>query len=332
MFPYIVADIGGTNARFALATGRQGQQFAIESVTISNGADFPSFEDALQAYVDSLENLSVAAACIAIAGPVGGDVVRMTNLPWSFSKRHIQRKFALTTFEVINDFAAVAIATSRLADADLIAIKGGNADPVANKAILGPGTGLGVAGLAHCARDNSWLPIAGEGGHVTLAPADIFEAEVIVAGMRRFGHVSAEMFISGPGLVNLYACLCDVEGVEAKALQPQDVTTAALAGDDAVCEKTLALFCAFLGTVAGDLALTYGAKGGVYLAGGIAPRIIDFLKASEFSARFANKGIMSHYVENVAVNLVRHQQTAFLGAAAWLEQLARGGRRCAIQS
>jgi len=154
-----------------------------------------------------------------------------------------------------------------------------------------------------------------------MAPATEFEAEVIKAGIRRFGHVSAEVFISGPGLVNLYLCICDVEGAATEALEPKDITSAALADSDDLCLSTLNTFCCFLGTLSGNLVLTYGAKGGVYMAGGIVPRFVDFLKASKFNERFSEKGIMSHYVAKVPVSVIHYDQIAFLGAAAWLDQL-----------
>jgi len=318
MFPYIVADIGGTNARFALATGRNGQQFSIEHINILSGADYAHFEDALQAYIDSLDGIVPKAACIAIAGPIGGDQVAMTNLSWTFSKKAVQARFAFDTFDVINDFAAVAIATSRLTSADLVPIKEGIINPAANKAVLGAGTGLGVAGLAYNA--GGWLPIPSEGGHVNMAPANDFEADVIKAGMKRFGHVAAEVFVSGPGLVKLYQSICDVNGVEARIVEPKDVSAAALDNSDPNCRLALETFCGFLGTVSGNLVLTYGAKGGVYIAGGIVPRFLDFLKSSNFCERFSQKGVMSHYLADVPVHLVTFEQTAFLGAAAWLEQ------------
>ncbi|MFT5084190.1 MAG: glucokinase [Lentisphaeria bacterium] len=320
MFPYIVADIGGTNARFALATGKDGEQFTIEHISILSGSDYARFADALQAYIDSLNGIAPTSACIAIAGPISGDLVKMTNLDWSFSKKEIQHQFDFDAFDVINDFAAVAIATSRLTDKDLIPVKPGIRIGSANKAILGPGTGLGVAGLAH--HGISWLPIPSEGGHVNMAPATAFECDVIAAGIKRFGHVSAEVFISGPGLVNLYQCVCDVRGVSPAALEPKHVTAAALDGSDDQCREALETFCCFLGTISGNLVLTYGAKGGVYLAGGILPRFMDFFRASGFIERFSNKGVMSHYVADVPVSLINYDQTAFLGAATWLDQIS----------
>ncbi len=319
MFPYIVADIGGTNARFALVTGKRDQKFIIEHINILSGAQYPSFSDALQTYIDGLTGITAKSACVAIAGPIDGDVIKMTNLNWSFSASDIQKQFNFEHFDVINDFAAVAIATSRLTAEDLIGIRPGLAKPEANKAILGAGTGLGVAGLAH--HRAGWLPIPSEGGHVTLGPATAFEADVIKAGIKRFEYVSAEVFVSGPGLVNLYQCVCDVEGVAARSLEPQDISAAAIDGSDAHCKTTLETFCAFLGSVSGNLVLTYGGKGGVYIAGGIVPRFVDFLKDSAFNNRFSNKGIMSHYLADVPVNLIAYDQVAFLGAAAWLDQM-----------
>lgn len=319
MFPYIVADIGGTNARFALVTEKSQEQFVIEHINVLNGADYPQFEDALEAYIASLNGVQARAACVAIAGPIDGDVVKMTNLPWSFSKSAVQARFDFAAFDVINDFAAVAVGTSSLTDKDLIEIKSGVINPKANKAVLGAGTGLGVAGLAY--NSGSWLPIPSEGGHVNMAPATKFEAEVIAAGLQRFGYVSAETYVSGPGLVNLYQCVCDVEGVAVSQLQPKDVTARALAGDDAQCLKALHTFCCFLGTVSSNLVLTYGGKGGVYLSGGVVPRFVDFLKDSEFGERFSNKGVMSHYVQNVPVYLIGYDHIALLGAATWIGSL-----------
>lgn len=319
MFPYIVADIGGTNARFALVTGKQGPQFTLEHVNILAGADYLHFEDAVQVYIDSLGGIVPTAACLAIAAPIGGDWVKMTNLPWAFSKLAVQKRFGFEAFDVINDFTAVALSTSRLSSEDVVPIRPGQAVGGATKAVLGAGTGLGVAALVNAG--DRWLPIPSEGGHVNIAPATSFEADVIKAGMQRFGHVSAEIFISGPGLVNLYHSICDVEGAQALVLAPHEITAQALAGENTVCVTTLTTFCSLAGTLAGNVALTYGARGGVYLAGGVMPRLVDFLKASAFSERFASKGVMSHFVETIPVNLITYNQIAFLGAAAWLDQL-----------
>jgi len=319
MFPSIVADIGGTNARFALVTGVKDNQFCLEQIHILNGRDYASFEDAMKAYLE-LVDVKVKSCCVAIAGPISGDQVQMTNLSWSFSQQAIREAFGFEKFAAINDFASLAVATSALLPEHLENLRAGERDQQGNKAILGPGTGLGVAGLAHNP-GAGWLPIPSEGGHANISPATPLECEVIQAAMAVHGHVSAEVFISGPGLVNLYQALCMVNDIEPRKLEPKDVTGEAMAGSDEMCKNALEMFCSFLGTVSGNLALTYGAKGGVYIGGGVIPRIKEFILNSTFSERFAAKGIMSGYVKDIPVDLIVHPQTAFLGAATWLSQL-----------
>lgn len=265
-----------------------------------------------------LSGVKPRAACIAIAGPVGEDRVRMTNLSWDFSLSEMRKRFGFEMFIAMNDFAAQAVAASQLQSHDVLAVKDGVADPLGNKAIFGPGTGLGVAGLAY--NNRGWLPIPSEGGHVNVAPATALECDIIKVAIETFGHVSAETFLSGPGLVNLYQTLAAVRGETAAELQPKDITGAALAGTDPLCVTTLETFCSLLGSLAGNLALTYGATGGVYMAGGILPRFTDFLLNSSFVERFANKGVMSKYVEDIPAFLIVRENAAFLGAAAWLMQ------------
>lgn len=320
MFPAIVADIGGTNARFALANPTGGDQVELTDIQILNGRDYPEFADALKTYIDSLRGISPKSACVAIAGPIDGDHARMTNLNWAFSQAEVKREFDFERFAAINDFAALAVATSRLTEEDMVPIKSGFADPMGNKAILGPGTGLGVAGLARAG--TNWLPIPSEGGHVNVPAATMLECEVLRAAVDQHGYVSAEMFVSGPGMVNLYRALAEVKDLRAEVLQPKEITDRALAGSDALCRETLEMFCGFAGSVASNAALTYGAKGGVFLAGGILPRFIDFLRESPFLERFSQKGVMSHYVADIPVGVINHEQTAFLGCAAWLLQMS----------
>lgn len=327
MFPFIVADIGGTNARFCLVTGHRQQQFDFAQAKTLSGKDFSSFSSALRAYIDGLDGPPPRAACVAIAGPIGGDQVSMTNLDWRFSQNEIRAQFGFNCFCVINDFAAQAIACSLLDAASLLNVKAGESNSRSNKVVLGPGTGLGVAGLIYNADDaqggpGSWLPVASEGGHVNLAPVTDLEADVIKAGIAEFGHVSAEVFISGPGLLNVYHMLAKVKGQAPEALRPRDITAKAAAGGNELCEQTCQLFFSFLGNVAGNLALTYGAKGGVYIGGGILPKISELLTASRFVQRFESKGIMSRYVSDIPVNVIVHKQPAFVGAAAWLVQFS----------
>ena len=318
MYPFLVADIGGTNARFAMITGKSDTGFNIDHIKVLPGAEFATFSQAIQAYLNQLPGIKPVAASIAIAGPVSGDHFKMTNLSWSFSKTSLQQEFGFSRLEIINDYTAVASATSGLAQHELISIKPGATQKLASKVCLGPGTGLGVAGLVYAS--GRWTPVPGEAGHVNLAPSNNFENDLLSIGLSRFGHVSAETFISGPGLVNLYQCVCEVQDVAAKRYEPKDITAHALDNSDPHCVTTLNTFCNLLGAYCGNLALTFGAKGGVYLTGGILPRMKEFLKQSDFTEHFCSKGIMSHYVEDVPVYIINHPETAFLGAAIWLEQ------------
>ena len=324
MQPFIVADIGGTNARFALITDYDSDTVHISTIQILQGKDYPSFSDALRAYISCLD-CSPSGACVAIAGPISGDRVSLTNLAWSFSQRELKAEFGFDTLLLMNDFAATAMATSQVSSRDIVEIKAGDANPKGNKAIFGAGTGLGVAGLAYTG--NSWLPIPSEGGHVNAPAATDYEGELVKAARQRLGFVSAETFLCGPGLVNLYRAVAAVEGLEAKPYSPPDITENALANSDDLCTQTLTHFCAMLGSHAGNLALTYGATGGVYIAGGVIPRFVDFFKASPFVDRFENKGVMSHFVKPLPIYLFTGDNPAFMGAARWyLQSLEIGGR------
>lgn len=327
MFPFVVADIGGTNARFALVTGKKQEStqasFVIENIKILKGADYPSFESAMAIYLEEhlgdLKPADIKAACVAIAGPISDDQITMTNLPWSFSRAELKKRFNLTTFEVINDYTALALATSQIDDDGLASVVAGERNPQGNKAIFGPGSGLGVAGLVYS--NHGWLPISSEGGHVNMAASTEFEADILRYLMGKHDHVSAEICLSGPGIQNLYEAVCHVRGAEHRDLSAADISAAALENSDPQCYEALSVFCALLGTHAGNLVLTYGAKGGAYITGGIIPRFVDFLRESAFAERFKNKGVMSKYLEDVPVDVVVHEQPAFLGAAAWMEQL-----------
>ena len=319
MYPYVVADIGGTNARFALVVDCKEGQYQFDHIQILKGKDYKRFDDALAAYLESLGSIKPYAACAAIAGPINGDSVKMTNLDWSFSCTELSKSFGLSRFIAMNDFGAVACAAGKITTNNLVNIKSGDALPYANQAVFGPGTGLGVAGIVN---DNGRsIPLSSEGGHTTLAPSNALEADVIKAALPKLGHVSAESFISGPGLINLYQALAKVRDESAESIKPAELTAAALSGENALCTETLSLFCRFAGSFAGNLALTYGAKGGVFIAGGVVPRFADFVRSSEFIDAFCAKGVMSKYVQNIPVNIIVHPEVAFIGAAVWLEQV-----------
>lgn len=312
----LVADIGATNARFGLLD----EDGAIVHNTILRCADHPTLEDAAEAYLGiAAPPEAPSRAAIAVAGPVTGDLVNLTNHPWSFSVGRARDRLLLDRLSVINDFTAVAMAVPRLGEADRQQI--GEGSPVAGEVIgvLGPGTGLGVSGLVP-SRTGGWRALSGEGGHVTMAPVSDREGAVLAQLRKQFDHISAERVLSGMGLVNLYRAVSLLDGREPEQLEPKDVTARALDGTGAHCVEAVEMFCAMLGTVAGNLALTLGARGGVFVAGGIVPRLGSFFAHSRFRKRFTEKGRMRDYLGPIPTYVVTHRLPAFIGLKAVLDQ------------
>ena len=289
--PRLLGDIGGTNARFAWQehSGAPPSDFAIYPC-----AQHDSLLDAIRHYLDDHGRFTPGRCAIGIANPIRGDRVQMTNHNWSFSILELQTALGLDRLIVINDFTALALSLTTLTAADLRKIGSGEAMPGSPLALLGAGTGLGVSGLLP-SRNGRSVPINGEGGHVTLAAGDDREAEVVKWLRKRFGHASAERALSGPGLVNLYEAACALSAEAVQELVPSDVIERARNGDE-LCRTALDLFCGFLGSVAGNLALTLGARGGVFIGGGIAPRIIAEIERSSFRQRFEGKGRFGDYL------------------------------------
>ncbi len=305
----VIADIGGTNARFALidAAGRTGE------ARILRCADYPDPVAAAEAFLGETAPASrPKRGAFAVASPLTGDQVTMTNHPWSFSVDDVRRRLGLDALRVINDFAAIALAIPHLGRDDHYRVGGGEPVRDAPVAILGPGTGLGVSALIPTAE--GWVPLATEGGHVTMAAFDEREAAVLAHLRRTYGHVSAERVISGPGLVNLYRSLCALEGLRADpAATPDEVSRLAADGTCPVAAGALEMFCAMLGTVASDLALSLGALGGVYIAGGIVPKLGPTFAASGFRRRFEDKGRYATYLASIPVFVITHPLPAFVG-------------------
>jgi glucokinase len=319
-FPRLLGDIGGTNARFAL---QRESQAALESVRVLPCAQHASLLDAIRAYLHEVGEPSVSQGALGMANPVVGDWVQMTNHQWAFSTEALRMALGMDRLLVLNDFTALALGLPDLNAADLLEVALG-ADrlpvPRAPKALIGAGTGLGVSGLLPVG-DSSWVAIAGEGGHATLAATNDLEDAVLGCLRKRFGHVSAERVLSGPGLVNLYEALCELQGCAAQTLTPQQVTQIVLANDEKTpCTQAVELFWAFLGTTAGNLALTLGARGGVYIGGGIAPRLAAGVENSRFRQSFESKGRFSTYLQAVPTYVVRvGTSPALLGASRALD-------------
>jgi len=309
----ILADIGGTNARFArLRHGRIGARRRVRV------ADYPSFSAALRAYLrDENGGPAPVRLAVAAAGPIVGGKVRLINSPWRLSANALRAAFRFKDVILVNDFAAIARALPHLTKAHSVPIGGGRSMPKAPMAVLGPGTGLGVAGLLPGSGEPRVLVT--EGGHVTMAPGNVRESAILDLLRERFSHVSAERVLSGDGLVNLYRAIAELDGRPIETADAARITEWAVAGSCRTCAAALAMFCAMLGTVAGNLALTLGARGGVYLAGGIVPRFAPYLAASAFRERFESKGRFRTYLKAVPVRLIIHPDPAFLGLRALLE-------------
>jgi glucokinase len=304
----LIADIGATNTRCALIDER-GRELADRHF---HNADFPNLPELLAAYIQ--ENAAVGPpqrAALAIAAPILGDDVQMTNIHWRFSQADLARRLGLQALMVVNDFAAVAWALPRLGSGDLQKVGGGEAAPRAAMATVGPGSGLGVAALVP-AGPSGWAAVTGEGGHASLPAITDEEAAVVAIVRRRFGHCSAERLVSGQGLVNLYAALAELAGRGSVEVAAERVTALAKQGDE-LGSKAVAMFFCFLGTVAADVALTTGARGGVYIAGGIVPQLQNELERSEFRRRFESKGRYERYMSGIPTFVITAALPAFRG-------------------
>ena len=306
----LIGDIGGTNARFAVA--ENGTYRELKHVEVDR---YPSLHDALSDYLSTLSSgeRTHLTGALAIAGPVLGDKISMTNKAWSFSIEQLKRSLNLTSLVVVNDFAANARAIPHLPQPSLLTVGPAIPDAKGNIGVIGPGTGLGVSALIP--RGAEWTLVAGEGGHATLAASNDEEAAIIQMLRKRWNHVSAERVLSGAGLVNLYEALCALNGIEPLMLTPADVTKHAMNKSDELSVKAFACFCEFLGGVAGDLALTVGALGGVYIAGGILLRFKDAFAASAFRQRFESKGRFAAMLEKIPTYLILEDLPALIGLA-----------------
>lgn len=347
----LLADVGGTNARFAWQAG-PGQPIA--QVQVLPCAQFETLALAMQTYLHGLGQGMPRQAAIAIANPITGDRVSMTNHHWSFSQADLKQSFAFDTLRLLNDFTALALALPDLPAADLRQVGGGVAVAGAACGLVGAGTGLGVSGLLPDGR-GGWVPLQGEGGHVTL-PAETERERTVMLGLQRLhGRASAERALCGQGLLDTYRLLRQADGMaladeQANGLalagdpaaaspadrpvdspapiahSPADVTRLGLSGADPHAVEALHLFCAMLGSVAGDLALTLGAHGGIYIGGGVVPRLGAWFDASAFRARFEAKGRFRPLLQAIPVWVITADTSpALLGAARALDALSPAG-------
>jgi glucokinase len=313
-----MADIGGTFARFALETG-PGRFEHLASLRCADHADFHA---AVRAYLATLPAQHIQHAAIAIANPVEGDQVRMTNYHWQFSIEQMRQRLELDTLVVVNDFTALAMALPKLSAAQRRQVGGGAPRERSVVGLLGAGTGLGVSGLIPAG--DGWVALGTEGGHASFAPRDAREQAILAFAERQYPHVSFERLLSGPGLELVHRALCARDGVTAPELPAPEITRLGLAGQDARCAETLEAFCAMLGTAAANLAVTLGALGGIYIGGGIVPRLGSYFDRSRFRERFEDKGRFSDYLKAIPTYVITAEHATFVGASAILAEQLKG--------
>jgi len=308
---YLLGDIGGTHSRLACLSNDR----SVDRIHVVDNAGYSDLATIIREYLETIPASGrPRAGALAVAGPVHEDHVTLTNLGWSLSIPSLREALKLEQLHIINDFEAVALSVPDLGEEDRLQLWEGESRAGAPLVVLGPGTGLGVATLvSHTGR---WLALAGECGHVTLPAVSEKEHAVIARLQEEMGHVSAERLLCGPGLVLLYRTLARLEGTgDCSATTPETVTARAVNGNDALARETLEMFFALLGTVSGNLALTVGARGGLYLAGGILPGLAGPLKASGFYGRFIDKGRYRDYLASIPIYLVTDKYPAFRGLA-----------------
>jgi glucokinase len=310
----LLGDIGATNVRFAVL--RSGKLGAISTFA---AADFTGIVAALRAFIDRRPTgLKLKQIMLGVAGPVHEGRSILTNSAWQIDTAQLREEFEVERVELMNDFAAIAWSLRYLGRADLLQIGSGASCYYKPAVVLGPGTGLGLACLV--AHGNAGIVLETEAGHVTLPSTTLREDTIIRHLRERFGHVSAERTLSGDGLINLYQAIATLDGIDAPARTAEQITAAALAESCPLSQATLDMFCAMLGTFAGNAALTFGARGGIYVAGGIVPHIQDYLASSLFRERFEAKGRFRAYLSTIPTYIITHKDPAFLGLKALAEK------------
>ncbi|MBD0413589.1 glucokinase [Oryzicola mucosus] len=310
-FPILIGDIGGTNARFAVVDGPDAPDGA---PVVVRTADFSTIDDAIKAIAEKRDGPAPRSAILAVAGPVNGDEIPLTNCPWVVRPKQL-RSLGLADIVVLNDFEAQALAVVALGDEHMEKIGGGEPQEEAGKVVLGPGTGLGVAGLVYAL--GRWIPVPGEGGHMDIGPRTPRDFDVFPRIEHIDGRLSGEQILCGRGLVNVYRAVAETDGKPATMTTPAEVTAAALERRDPVAEEALSIFVTCLGRTAGDVALVFKSRGGVYLTGGIAQKIVPALKTGAFRAAFEDKAPHSALMRTMPVYVITHPLGALAGLAAY---------------
>lgn len=319
-FPILIGDIGGTNARFALLVDSSTEP---KHFPVVQTADFATLDEAIRTTILESSPVRPRSAVLAIAAPVDGDEIELTNCHWVVRPKKMARSLGLEDIVVLNDFEAQALAVVSIGEEHLEQIGGGAPEANAGRVVLGPGTGLGVAGLVHAG--HTWIPVPGEGGHMDIGPRTKRDREVFPHLEPIDGRISGEQILCGRGLVNIYRAVAKAEGKPANMNLPAEITAAALEESDAMAHEALSIFVTCLGRVAGDLALVFMSKGGVYLTGGIAQKILPALKTGMFRAAFEDKAPHRALMQAMPVYVITHPLAALAGLAAYGRTPSRFG-------
>jgi glucokinase len=307
-FPILVGDIGGTNARFAWQGSKHSAPIIFETLQT---ADYATFNNALKTAILPQCSMPPKTLILAVAAPILGDVITLTNCNWVVNSVELKTYFSFNFVVLMNDFVAQGLAVATLERAHFIQIGGGEIKHHGNRVILGPGTGLGVSALIHTGL--GWQPISGEGGHVDFGPQTQRDYLIFPHLAKTNGRISGEQILCGRGMVNLYNAICLADGTQPIYNAPKQITDAALSKIDEIAQETLELFASYLARLAGDLALTFMAEGGVYLSGGIALKIAPFLQNPAVRAAFENKSPHSDRIKTIPLFIVTHPLAAIVG-------------------
>lgn len=312
----LVADIGGTHARFGIATMKgNDEKPSIAHFQVFECADHHDMEILIRHYLDLLPVETPNIATLAVAGPVADNKSTMTNLGWHLDGDDLAEKLGFNALYFINDFGALAMATPALEGDDLLTIRDTNKPVKGPISVIGPGTGFGVALLVPSG--DSYIPISSEGGHMSFAPKGKLEASIWENLSKEMDRVSVETLLSGIGLMRLYRALCSIHKCPPRNYDPRTISQLGIENADAICRESLVVFCSLLGSVAGDIALVQGSLGGIYLGGGILPKITDFFLKSSFVERFLDKSPMQDYLDTIPIHLIIAPDAALIGAAIY---------------
>ena len=317
--PLLIADIGGTNARFAIATAQA--PFFTETLTLQC-ADFSTIESAIDSYLKTKKINQISGVCFSVAGPVQKESVKFTNNSWHIKGAELASRYNIDNIKLLNDFSAISYSLPFLGENDILAIGGDWPSIQTNHytyGIIGPGSGLGVGGLFR--RDGSPIAVMSEGGHVGFAAENKFQQEVLSILHKKFERVSRERLLSGPGLVNLYEALCEINSIDNEGLSPADIAMQGTSNSNDVCTQTMSLFFEILGQVCGDIALSIGTYDGMFIGGGITQRYPQELLSSKFRSGFENKGRYRETMETIPTWLITHSNAGLLGASIYGQSL-----------